>query len=116
MNSAIVDRIIIAIDSRGPIQNAFDVLQVAASAAAEVSSNTRENRVAVRTALIKVLSGPDGELYTDDDVLPEKVMRDLVDILQTDILDRLVDLLSTRLSLYTRLRRTLRSCFTSSAL
>lgn len=94
MNSPLVDRIIVSLDAKGRIPTALEVIKIAASAASELSSNTQENVIAVRTALIKILSGPDGELYTEDDVLPERVMRDLVDILHTGMVEQLVEMFS----------------------
>jgi len=113
MNSALVDRIIVALDAKGRITTALEVIKIAASAASELSSDTQENAIAVRTALIKILSGPDGELYTEDDVLPEKVMRDLVDILHTGMVEDLVDMFS-KTHVYTKLFRIVFSCFSKA--
>lgn len=88
--SQLVDRIIVELDSRGPIGTAFDVIHIAANAASKMSSNVDDNVEAVKTALIKILSGPDGELYTNDDILPESVMRDIIDIMNTGLVEQIV--------------------------
>jgi hypothetical protein len=88
--STIVDSIIVALDARGPIDTALDVIRIASETAATLGSDVDENVAAVKTALIKVLSGPDGELYTQDDILPESVMRDIVDVLNTTMVEQLV--------------------------
>lgn len=89
-NSSIVDSIIVALDAKGPIDTALDVIRIASETAAKMGSDVEENVDAVKTALIKILSGPDGELYTHDDILPESVMRDIVDVLNTNLVEQLV--------------------------
>jgi hypothetical protein len=88
--TTIVDSIIVALDAKGPIDTALEVIRIASETAATLGSDVEDNVAAVKTALIKVLSGPDGELYTQDDILPESVMRDIVDILNTTMVEQLV--------------------------
>lgn len=107
-NNQLVDRIIVELDSRGPIQTALDVIRIAVDTVSKLSDDVDENVIAVRSALIQVLSGPDGELYTDDDLLPESVMRDIIDILNTGLVEQLVRFLTSK-----KLFRC--GCFSSSA-
>lgn len=90
LNSPVIDRIIVALDAKGPIDTALDVIKVASETAASMGNNVEDNVAAVKMALIRVLSGPDGELYTEDDILPESVMRDIVDIMNTGLVEQLV--------------------------
>lgn len=90
LNNSIVDKVIVALDSHGPISTALEVIQIATKAAASKTGDIEETVQSVRMAIIKVLSGPDGELYTPDDLLPESVMRDLIDVMNTGLVEQLV--------------------------
>jgi len=97
---SIVDQIIVTLDARGHIETALEVVQIACSTIVKMrgsSSLDLEDRVAVvKTALIRILSGPDEELYTPDDMLPEDVMRDLVGLLNSGVLEQLVQLFTAK--------------------
>lgn len=103
MSANVVDKIIVALDSRGPIDTALEVIRVASNTASKMGPNVEENTKAVKAALIKILSGPDGELYTEDDILPESVMRDIIDILNTGLVDQLVRFFTSQRKLWNRL-------------
>lgn len=90
-----VDNIIVALDSRAP-KTALDTIRIAAETVGKCGDDVKENTRTVKMALIKLLSGPDGELYTEDDILPESVMRDLIDILNTGLVEQLVDLFTQK--------------------
>jgi hypothetical protein len=92
---SMTDSIIIALDAKGPINTALEVIRVATKTASKMSNNVEDNTKAVKGALITILSGPDGELYTKDDLLPESVMRDIIDIMNTGLVDQLVEFFTT---------------------
>ena len=92
---SMTDSIIIALDAKGPINTALEVIRVATKTASKMSGNVEDNTKAVKGALITILSGPDGELYTKDDLLPESVMRDIIDIMNTGLVDQLVEFFTT---------------------
>lgn len=94
-DKAAIDAVVGAIDARGSkLKTALDVLRVACDTVKALRHHQGvdpEERVRiVRSALITVLSGPDEELYTPDDVLPASVMRDITALLQTDMFGQLV--------------------------
>lgn len=90
VQARIVDAITVALDSRGHIDTALEVIRIASETAGKLGGDVEDNVQSVKMALIKALSGPDGELYSSDDLLPEPVMRDLVDVLNTGLVEQLV--------------------------
>lgn len=98
-SSQIIDQILVTLDARGRIETALEVVQIACETLVRMKGSTldSDDRVAVvKAALLRMLSGPDEELYTADDMLPESVMRDLVSLLNSGVLEQLVQMFTAK--------------------